>query len=37
LKILNSFRKKEMKLNIIDLYDELGEPNGTQIDITIPV
>jgi len=37
LKILNSFRKKEMRLNVIDLYDETGEPNGTQIEISIPV
>lgn len=37
LKILNSFRKKEMRLNVIDLYDEHGEPNGTRIEISIPV
>ncbi len=37
LKILNSFRKKEMRLNIIDLYNEHGEPNGTQIEISIPI
>ncbi len=37
LKILNTFRKKEMRLNVIDLYDEHGEPNGTQIEISIPV
>lgn len=37
LKILNSFRKKEMGLNIIDLHDEQGEPSGTQIEITVPV
>ena len=37
LKILNSFRKKEMRLNIIDLHSENGEPNGTQIEISIPL
>lgn len=37
LKILNSFRKKEMKLNIIDLYTDKGEPGGTQVEISIPV
>ncbi len=36
LEILNTVRKKEMSLNIVDLHDEKGEPSGTRVEIYIP-
>jgi len=37
LEILNNSRKNKIRLNVIDLKDEAGNPLGTRIIFTIPV
>jgi len=35
--ILNQLNKREIKYSITDLYNEIGYPVGTRVDVFVPV